>query len=250
MENLSIAIISGLLYFIGTQRIGYGFSTSVGSPVVLGFVYGLIFKDVTAGLVIGSSIQLLYLGVVFTGGNVPSDAALAATIAIPAALATGLSPELAVALAVPFGILGSFVDQIRRTTNLIWLHKADKCALEGDIRGINRNALLYPTITVFFIRFIPVFLINLVGPEAADFLVNAMPAWVTGGLSVAGGVLPAIGFAVIIMQIGRKEILPYFFIGYYLVRYLNIGTMATAVFGICLALLIYYQSKNTTREAN
>lgn len=249
MDNLTIAIISGILYFLGTQRVGYGLSIATGSPIFLGFIYGILFKDISTGLIIGSSIQLLYLGVVFTGGNVPTDQALAATIAIPAALATGLSPELAVAIAVPFGILGSFVDQIRRTTNLIWLHKADKDALNGDIAGINRNALIYPTITAFFIRFIPVFLINLVGPGAADFMVNSMPLWVTGGLSVAGGVLPALGFAVIIMQIGRKEILPYFFIGYFLVKYLNIGTMAVAVFGVCMVLLIYYQSRDLKEEA-
>lgn len=249
MSQVTIAIVAGLLYYIGTQRVGYGLSTATGSPIFSGFIFGLMYGDVAQGLIIGSSIQLLYLGVVYTGGNVPSDQALAATIAIPAALAGGLSAEVAVALAVPFGILGSFVDQIRRTSNLFWLHKADAYAAEGDVKGINRASLVYPTITAFFIRFFPVFLINLVGPDAAKLLVESMPLWVTNGLTVAGGVLPAIGFAIIIMQIGRKEIIPFFFIGFFLVKYLGINTMATAVFGICIALLIYYADSKKKVEA-
>ncbi|HPW53062.1 MAG TPA: PTS sugar transporter subunit IIC [Erysipelotrichaceae bacterium] len=248
MNNLTIAIISGLLYFIGTQRVGYGLSTATGSPIVSGFIFGLLYNDVETGLIIGASIQLLYLGVVFTGGNVPNDQSLAACIAIPAALATGISVDVAVALSIPFGLLGAFVDQIRRTTNLIWLHKADEYAAKCDIKGIERCALVYPTITAFFIRFIPVFLVNLVGPEAAKFLVDNLPAWVTTGLGVAGGVLPAIGFAIILLQIGRKEILPFYFIGYFLVKYLNLGTMAIAVFGVCIALLIYYKSTMEHRK--
>ncbi|WP_040215043.1 PTS mannose/fructose/sorbose/N-acetylgalactosamine transporter subunit IIC [Clostridium polynesiense] len=242
MSQVTIAAISGLLYFMGTSRIGYGISTFLGSPVTLGFIFGLLYGNPTQGLIIGASIQLIYLGVVYTGGNVPSDAALAACIAIPAALASGLSSEAAVALAVPFGILGAFVDQVRRTSNLVWLHKADKYALDGNEKGIFKSAIIYPTIIAFFIRFIPVFAVNLVGPTAAEALVNYLPIWVTNGLSVAGGVLPAIGFSIIIMQIGRKEILPFFFMGYFAVKYLNIGTMACAVFGLCIALVMYFNS--------
>lgn len=62
MNNLTIAIISGLLYFIGTQRVGYGLSTATGSPIVSGFIFGLLYNDVETGLIIGASIQLLYLG--------------------------------------------------------------------------------------------------------------------------------------------------------------------------------------------
>lgn len=66
-----------------------------------------------------TTIQLVYLGVIATGGNVPADDVLAATIAIPIALQTGMSAEVAVGLAVPFGVLGVFVDQIRRTSNSV-----------------------------------------------------------------------------------------------------------------------------------
>jgi len=243
MNTLTIAIISGLLYFIGTQRVGYSLAMSVGSPVTLGFIFGLVFGDPTKGLVIGASINLLYLGVVFTGGNVPSDGALASCIAIPVAMQLNLDIETAVAIAVPFGILGSFLDQIRRTSNLIWLHKADKYAAEGNAKGIYLCAIVFPTIVAFFIRFIPVFSVNLFGAAAVETALTYLPAFITTGLSVAGGLLPSIGFAVIIMSIGRKELLPYYFIGFFAIKYLGIGTMATAVFGLCIVALVFFNSK-------
>ncbi|MEG0330621.1 MAG: PTS sugar transporter subunit IIC [Longicatena sp.] len=246
MSVVLIAVVSGLLYFLGTNRIGYSFTTvTIGAPVVIGFLFGLLFGDPTKGLILGASINLLYLGVVFTGGNVPTDGALAACIAIPVAFQLGLDVDTAVTIAVPFGILGSFIDQIRRTSNLIWLHKADKYAEEGNEKGIYMCSMIYPSIVAFCIRFIPVFVINLFGASAVQALLTYLPAFITTGLAVAGGILPAIGFAIIIMSIGRKELLPYYFIGFFAVKYLGVNTMACAVFGLCIAALIMFKKNKT-----
>ena len=142
--DIALAILCGLLYFAGTNRVGYTLASALGSGVFIGFVLGLYFGDVTKGLAIGASIQLVYLGIIMTGGNVPADAALAAVIAIPIALKTGIDTDAAVALAVPFGVLGVFLDQIRRTTNSIWVRMGDKYALMGDRKGIFKCAFLYP----------------------------------------------------------------------------------------------------------
>ena len=250
MNNVSIAILSGILYFLGTSRLGYSFTTIwIGQPVALGFIFGLFFGKPTEGLIIGASINLLYLGVVFTGGNVPNDSALAACIAIPVALQLGLDVDTAVTIAVPFGLLGVFIDQIRRTSNLIWLHKGDKYAEEGDEKGIYRCAVLYPTLVAFVIRFVPVFIINLFGATDVQTVLNYLPTFITSVLSIAGGILPAVGFEIIIISIGRKELLPFYFIGFFAVKYLGVGTMACAVFGICIAILIYYAISKLPQEA-
>ena len=115
---------------------------------------GLIYGQVPQGLLIGASIQLIYLGVIATGGNVPADQALAATIAIPIALQTGMTAEVAVGLAVPFGVLGVFMDQIRRTSNSIWVRWADNYAEKGDRKGIFKCAVVYPAVFALCLRFI------------------------------------------------------------------------------------------------
>ncbi|MDB7980704.1 PTS mannose/fructose/sorbose/N-acetylgalactosamine transporter subunit IIC [Faecalicoccus pleomorphus] len=240
--DIALAILCGLLYFAGTNRVGYTLASALGSGVFIGFVLGLYFGDVTKGLAIGASIQLVYLGIIMTGGNVPADAALAAVIAIPIALKTGIDTDAAVALAVPFGVLGVFLDQIRRTTNSIWVRMGDKYALMGDRKGIFKCAFLYPELMTILLRFVPVFVLTLFGTDAVSSLLKVLPGWAITGFSVAGGILPAMGFAIIIVTIGKPKLLPYFFIGFFAVQYLGINTMAAAVFGVCISLLVIFNS--------
>lgn len=236
---LFVAFITALWYLINMFRIGYHFTYSFGSPIILGFILGVVYGDLARGLMIGANIQLVYLGVIVAGGNVPSDSCLAAAVAIPIALATKLDAQSAVALAVPFGILGVFLDQFKRTTNIYWLHKADRFAEQGNENGIFRCSFTYPLILAVFYRFLPVFLICLVGPSAAQNVLSILPQWVVNGFALAGGILPALGFAQIIITIGRKELLPVFFIGFFLVQYLHLNMIACAIFGSSVALLYY-----------
>ena len=164
--TLALAIAGGLCYFIGTCRVGSGTYHSLGSGVFIGFICGLVYGDVTTGLLIGASINLVYLGVVAPAGQIPSDEIMASSVAIPLALAGGLSTEMAVTLAVPFGLLGVFLDQIRRTSNIYWLHKADKYAEEGNERGIFLCGTWYPLAITFLIRFVPVFVLLSLGSDA------------------------------------------------------------------------------------
>lgn len=242
--DVMLAVLCGLLYFVGTSKIGYTLTTATGSGIFIGFILGLYFGDVGTGLIIGASIQLVYLGIIATGGNIPADGVLAAAIAIPIALKTGLDANAAVALAVPFGVLGVFLDQIRRTSNSIWVRKADKYAEEGNEKGIFHCAFTYPTIVCFILRFVPVFVITLFGSDAVSTLLEVLPTWIITGFSVAGGILPAMGFAIIIVTIGKTTLLPYFFLGFFAVAYLGINTMAAAVFGTCIAMLNIFQAKN------
>ena len=242
--TLALALAGGLCYFIGTCRVGSGTYHSLGSGVFIGFICGLVYGDITTGLLIGASINLVYLGVVAPAGQIPSDEIMASSVAIPLALAGGLSAEMAVSLAVPFGLLGVFLDQIRRTTNIYWLHKADKYAAEGNERGIFLCGTWYPLAVTFAIRFIPVFTLLFLGSDAVYTILDILPGWLTTGLSVAGGLMPAIGFAIILKSIGNAKLLPYFFIGFFLIQYLGISTMAAAIFGACIALIVFFNSQN------
>ena len=67
---------------------------------------------------------------------------------------------------------------------------------------------------------IPVTLINYFGPSAVTSVVNAIPERLVTGLTVAGGLMPALGFAMTVRVIGRKNYLPFFFLGFFLVKYL------------------------------
>ena len=88
------------------------------------------------------------------------------------------------------------------------------------------------------------FTLLFLGSDAVYTILDILPGWLTTGLSVAGGLMPAIGFAIILKSIGNAKLLPYFFIGFFLIQYLGISTMAAAIFGACIALIVFFNSQN------
>lgn len=239
MGTMGVAILMGIYYWIARLRFGYTISSALLQPATIGVFVGLITGQMVLAMQIGAALQLVYLGVTSTpGGNVPNDPALAGCIAIPLGVMSNMMPELAVALAVPFGVIGVFVDQLRRTTNAFWVHLADKYAEDANTAGIMRCAFLYPALLGFVIRFPFVFVIDFFGAEWANGLIAALPEVLLHSFEVMGGILPALGFALTIMVIGKKELIPFFFLGYFAVAYLQIPVMGMAIFGLIIALVL------------
>ncbi len=236
MNMLLVAIVIGFLYWLSCAEISI-VSMPFQCPIIIGAVCGLLYGDVTTGVIIGAYLQAMYMGT-FTAGNVlPSDKALASCIAIPIALASGLDATAAVAVAVPFGVLGAFVDTLRKTINSYWIKKGDVSIENADLKGLAVAAVYGPLATQFVLRFIPVAIITYLGASFAEPLVAAIPAWLMNGLSVAGGVLPAIGFVTCVLTIGKKQLLAYFLIGFFLVRVVSMPVITTAIFAVAAALL-------------
>lgn len=239
MSTMGIAIVMGIYYWFARLRFGYTISSALLQPATIGVVVGLLTGQMVLAMQIGAALQLVYLGVTSTpGGNVPNDPCLAGCIAIPLGVMSNMTPELAVALAVPFGVIGVFVDQLRRTTNAIWVHMADKHAENANTAGIMRCAFLFPALMGFVIRFPFVFVIDLFGAEWANALIAALPDALIHAFEVMGGILPALGFALTIIVIGKKELIPFFFLGYFAVAYLEIPVMGMAIFGLIVALVL------------
>ena len=90
---LLFALFTGIYYWFTFSVIGYTFSNAFFSPVVTGFVLGLILGDVSTGLILGATIQLIYIGIIGAGGNWPADECMATLICVPLAIRTGMSIE-------------------------------------------------------------------------------------------------------------------------------------------------------------
>ncbi|WP_348250229.1 PTS sugar transporter subunit IIC, partial [Salmonella enterica] len=72
--------------------------------------------------------------------NVPSAPALAACISIPIAVTAGMDPNLPIALAIPLGVIGVFLDQLRRTPAAACVHMAHTHAETSHMASIMRCA--------------------------------------------------------------------------------------------------------------
>jgi D-glucosaminate-specific PTS system IIC component len=235
--SLTQALIIGLIYWISTNKMWYGTLHFMRTPLFLALPLGLVMGDVQMAMIIGAALQLIYLGVVAPGGNLPADEAFAACVAIPVAIQTGITAQIAITIAVPVGLLGILLDNLRRTYASLWVRMADKAAIEGDIQTLSRAGFWYPLLCAVPLRFIPAFLASYFGPTVVQAFLKAIPSWATNGLTVAGGVLPALGFAVTMIVIGKQALIPYFVLGFLLVSYSGINVIGIALVGICIALI-------------
>lgn len=243
------AILCGVFYYLnaGPWVCGIGFYT-FGRPMVLGFFVGLILGDPITGTVVGATIQMIYLGLMSTGGSYPADSSLAGIVGTATAILTGLSAQEAVAIAVPIGLVGMIFYQLRMVSAVPFTHLADKYAAEGKADKIWIANVLLPQIVLAAIYVIPCTMVCYFGIDAVQGLVNACEGTrILPILSAIGGILPAIGIAMNMKAIFKGDARYFFFIGFLLVVYFNLNLIAVSCLAALMAI-IYMQLKNDASE--
>ena len=236
--SLFEAFMVGLFYYLAYAEICMPFvGQGLQDPATIGLLIGLVYGDPKLGMIVGASIGMLYISNMTVGGNLPSDAILAACISVPIAIKSGISVETAVAFAIPFSVLGTFVDNARRLINGHWNRRANHHVETGEYNKIFFDAVIGPSLVSAAIRIIPLtVLLYLFGGTAGE-LVSQMPAWLNNGLAVIGGMLPGLGLALCVNFMGRKELLPYFLVGFYAVYLGKVNVVFVALIGVAIAFI-------------
>jgi mannose/fructose/N-acetylgalactosamine-specific phosphotransferase system component IIC len=87
-----------------TPNLGFNFFRW---PVIGGTFVGLIMGNLGQGILLGASINLVFLGVIYAGGSAPADPSLAGWLGTALAMSAGLGTEQAISIAAPLGALGT-----------------------------------------------------------------------------------------------------------------------------------------------
>jgi len=193
--------------------------------------------DVPTAMMTSATTSLIYLGVFGAGGSYPSEAIIAGIVSAAFAISSGLDPEAAATIAVPVGLLGAQLNNFMYLVNSLWIRNCEKHAETCNIPGLYRNMILYPIIARTVICGGVVTLALYYGSYVAENIYNIIPANVLHALSTIGGLLPAIGFAITVSVIGKKQFLPFFLAGFLVVGYFGIGTLPLAFIALFLAYL-------------
>lgn len=232
LTALIIAILAGLLSveYLGPQ---FGFS----SPLIAGTIIGLILGDLHQGLVVGATIQMAFMGIVAIGGAIPPDTLMAGVVGTAVAIMTNTGVAGAMAIALPAALFAQQTEILLNTVCISLAHRADAYAAKGDHRGVERMHLL--GLPLYFLeRAIPTFLVVYYGVGPVQRMLDAVPAWVTHGLAVSGGLLPAVGFALLLNVILRARQVAFFILGFALMSYLKLPLLAIALIGLGLVLIL------------
>lgn len=84
---------------------------------------------------------------------------------------------------------------------------------------------------------IPAAIILAVSPQLVTNALNAIPGWLTGGLAVAGGMIVAVGYAMVINMMATPKLWLFFALGFALSAIGELNLIAMGIIGVVLALL-------------
>lgn len=208
-------------------------------PVMAGFWVGLIYGDPVQGTIIGATINVSYLGWISAGGANASDLYWAGLLGTFVAIKGGMSLETAVAFAVPIGLLGNYVHVAYMTLASVWPTKMDQLAAKGNWKGIRKLQLLGGPGLVLLLRALPVFFIALFGGDLIQVFIDVLPVWAMNGLAAVGKLLPALGMSMLLKFMFKKELLPFFALGFVIAAYTGMTDLLMfACVGVCLAAIL------------
>ena len=223
----------------------------VGRPLVAGLLVGLAFGDVKNGILCGLAVQAVFIANLSTGGATNSEITYAAYGGIGLAMATTKNPAIAVTLAIFIGqTFGLIFYNGRMALYSFWNTRAEKAAHNNDDRQIVLNHLVYPQITTFLLRAVPVFLAIFYGKGLVNWLINSIPAIVTHIIQVLGGVLPALGIAMLMsIVIKNKAHFIFFFAGFVLLAFAKLSMIAIIFIAALVAYLYYVATAKNNQPA-
>lgn len=231
--------IAGIEQFNGTE--------SLHRPIVSGLVVGLILGDVKTGLIAGATMELAWLGLVPLAGAQPPNIVIGGIAGIVTVLVGKQSPELALGIAVPFAVLAQVLINLLFTAYSPIMHKADEYAKEGNIKGIDMINFSGPVV-LFAFNFLIIFALILFGADKVGPLISALPEKLVGGFKVASGMMPAVGFAMLLNIMLKKEYVPFLIIGFVFAAFLGMDLLAITLMAVAIALYDYYTKSSAGKE--
>lgn len=239
------AVLIGVLCYLGALSTPWLLGLTGGwytltRPLVSGMLVGLVLGDLQTGIMVGVAVQAVYIAMVTPGGAMPADLNFVAFPAVALGVMSGQGVEVAVAIAATIGIAGTIIFNFMMVLNSYWNHRADLSIEDGDDKGVYMNTAIYPQITNFLMRFIPTFIAVYFGNQYIEGFMASLPDLVIDTMTVLGGILPAVGIAILLKQIIKESsMLIYFLVGFVGIVFLKLNMVGLVMVGALLALLHY-----------
>jgi Phosphotransferase system, mannose/fructose/N-acetylgalactosamine-specific component IIC len=218
----------------------------VGRPLVAGLICGIIMGDITTGVVLGVAVQAAFIANISTGGSTNSEIIYAGYGGIGLGLVSHASTGVTVTLSILVGSLGLILYNIIMVGNSFWNKRAEECASRGDTRGMFINHIIGAQIFQFILRAVPVALAVYFGETFVNTILSIIPQQVISIMNVLGGLLPALGVALLMnLLIQNKMNFIYFFAGFIILTFITKSMIALSVLAVLITFIVYNASGQT-----
>lgn len=243
MSAIQMILVVIVAFFAGMEGILDEFQFH--QPIIACTLIGLVTGNLEAGIILGGSLQMLALGWANIGAAVAPDAALA-SVASAIILVLGgqgvKGVDAAIAIAIPLAVAGLFLTMIVRTLSVPVVHMMDKAAETGDFRKIELLQILAICMQGLRIA-IPAAAMLFIPADNVKALLDSMPAWLNQGMAIGGGMVVAVGYALVINMMATKEVWPFFVLGFCIAAITNLTLMALGAIAVAIALIYLNLSK-------
>lgn len=242
------AIILSVWGFIaGTDRMSEAFFWF--RPIIVSTVSGIILQDPVNGAIVGGLTELAFAGLTPAGGAVPPDPVVAGIMGAVFACCTDVGPTAAVGLALPFSVLMQYIVMLMYTAYLGFMKKLDQLIEDVNIKGMIRMnilGLVFVGLSYMIFTFLAAYLMQ----DVISSLIDIIPTWVMHGLEVAGGVMPALGFAMLLTTMFKIEYTPFLIIGFLAATFGGFANiLPVALIGLAFALYNYFFGNKEKSES-
>ena len=249
---LEISLFQGICLAVMAFIVGIDFwleALFIFRPLIVSTLTGLILGDLRLGLLTGALTELAFAGLTPAGGTQPPNLVLAGVMTTVIAYTAKVDAKIAIGLALPFSFLMQYIILFYYSIFSLFMKKADKYAEDVEIKKFYFLNLV-TTLIVGISYAVVVFVSSYVAQEAVQNLVNSMPEWLTHGFEVAGGILPAVGFGLLLRVMLQKQYVPYLIIGFVVASFLKFSNLLpVALLGTAFAIYEYFNQKKIEEAA-
>ena len=204
-------------------------------PIIACTLTGLVLGDLTTGIILGGTLEMLALGWMNVGAAMAPDSAIASVVSVILVVVGHQSIGAGIALAVPLAAAGQVLTIFVRTITVFFQHMADKYADQANTRGIEMchfAGLLLQALRVG----IPAVAIALIaGTDTVNNALASIPEVITRGLQVAGGFIVVVGYAMVINMMNAQKLMVYFFLGFLIAVFTDVNLVGFGALGAVLA---------------
>lgn len=245
MTTFSMVLVIIIAFMSGVGGILEEFESH--QPLITCTLIGLVTGNLEAGIILGGSLQMIALGWVNIGAAVAPDAAFAS---VASAIILSLGNQgvkgvpSAIAIAIPLAVAGLFLTMLVRTISVPIIHMMDSAAETANFKKIERLHLIAMSLQGLRVA-IPAAALLFIPASTVQQFLESMPTWLMEGMAIGGGMVVAVGYAMVLNMMSNKEIWPFFIIGFIIATLTELTLIGLGALGIAAAMIYL----NTTKKS-
>ena len=214
-------------------------------PLIACTLTGLVLGDITTGIILGGTLEMLALGWMNVGAAMAPDAALASVVSVILVIIGHQSIGAGIALAVPLAAAGQVLTIFVRTITVFFQHLADKYADEGNMRAIEMCHAAGLLLQALLVALPAVAIAMVAGTDTVNNALHSIPEVITRGLQVAGGFIVVVGYAMVINMMNAQKLMVYFFFGFLIAVFTDVNLIG---FGAIGAICAYFHIQSMKKD--